>query len=84
MSMCLQLYANQYTALRKYHELGVLPKEEWQAYLGAFSGILNTPGGKWFIPRLTITPTLLREIQEYGPNRQEYSWLPDSENPPNE
>ncbi|MFT4561592.1 MAG: hypothetical protein ACI9BW_001333 [Gammaproteobacteria bacterium] len=81
IAMYLQCYANHYTALRKYHELGVLPEEEWQAYLSAISSILSTPGGKWFIPRLTITPALLKEIQEHGPTKQEYAWLPQHEDP---
>ena len=83
MAMYLQCYANHYTALRKYHAVGVLPEEEWEAYLGAISGILNTPGGKWFIPRLTFTPALLKEIEEFGSTTQDYGWLPDGKSPPN-
>jgi hypothetical protein len=60
--MYMQCYINHYTALRKYHELGVLPNEEWEAYLAAISGIVNTPGGQWMIPQLAIAPALLQEI----------------------
>ena len=83
MSMHLQCYMNHYTALHKYHELGVLPDEEWQSYLNAISGILNTPGGKWFIPRLTITPALLKKFQEHSSTKEEYGWLPGGGDPSN-
>ena len=82
LSMYMQCYFNHYTALRKYHELGVLPEEEWQAYLSAISAIVNTPGGQCLTPRLTITPALLKEIRECGPPKQEYGWLPKREDPP--
>ena len=81
--MYMQCYINHYTALRKYHELGVLPDEEWDAYLAAISGIVHTAGGQWLIPRLAIAPSLLKEIQDYGSPDQKYGWIPQSENPPN-
>lgn len=81
--MYMQCYINHYTALRKYHELGVLAHEEWEAYLAAFAGILNTPGGQWMIPRLAIAPSLLKEIQDHGPSAQRYGWIPQAEYPPN-
>ena len=78
--MYMQCYMNHYTALRKYHELGVLPDEEWEAYLAAVAGILNTVGGRWMIPRLAIAPALLKEIQGHGVPQQNYGWIPQTEN----
>ncbi|MGR8948527.1 MAG: hypothetical protein ACU84Q_10795 [Gammaproteobacteria bacterium] len=82
ISMYMQCYINHYTALRKYHELGVLPDEEWEAYLAAISGIINTPGGQWLVPRLAIAPSLLQEIQEHGRPAQDYGWIPQTQNSP--
>ena len=82
ISMYMQCYVNHYTALRKYHELGVLPDEEWDAYLAAFSGIVHSVGGQWLVPRLAIAPSLLREIQDYGPPEQKYGWVPQAAHPP--
>jgi hypothetical protein len=84
LSLYMQCYMNHYTALWKYHELGVLPNEAWQTYLDAISGILNTLGGQSLIPGLAITPALLKEIRENGTSEQKYGWLPQEKNPPNE
>ena len=81
-SMLMQCYINHYTALRKYHAVGVLPEDEWQAYLAALAGLMNTPGGEWLKGRLTITPALLEEIESFGPTTQEYGWLVNGTNPP--
>lgn len=81
-SMYMQCYANHYTALRRYHELEVLPEEKWQSYLAAFVSLMSTPGGMWLKSRLTITPALLAEIEAFGPPIQEYGWNPQPKDPP--
>ena len=82
-SMYMQCYINHFTALQKYHQLQVLPDEEWQSFLDAIVNLMNTPGGKWLDSRLTIPPGLRAEIQAYGPPRQEFGWSIPRQNPPN-
>jgi hypothetical protein len=74
-SMLMQCYINHYTALKKYHDLGVLPDSEWTAYLDALAGIMTSPGGKWVSSQLTITPALRSEIERFGGPTQAFGWI---------
>ena len=61
----IQSYINHLTTVKKYHDSGALPEEEWDAYIEGTAQVLNTPGGKWGLANVAITPSLLAEIRKF-------------------
>jgi len=61
----IQCYINHLTTVKKYHDAGSLPEEEWGAYMQGTSQVLNSPGGIWALENVAITPSLLAEIKRH-------------------
>ncbi len=80
ISMLVQSYLNQYTALKKYHSAGVLSDDEWLMYTKPMAAMLNSPGGRWLWDTVTTTPAILSELEEYRNVDSNYPWLGSSGN----
>jgi hypothetical protein len=59
-----QSLVNHLNTVKKYHETGALPQEEWDIYIEGVTQLFNTPGGEWALENIATTPTLLSAIRK--------------------
>ena len=57
-----QSLVNHLNTVRKYHETGALPQEEWDIYIEGVTQLFNTPGGQWALENIATTPSLMKAI----------------------
>jgi len=74
----VQSYINHFTSLKKYHDSGVLPEDEWLAYSSSVAAFMNTPGGKWISEKMAITPAVAFEIKQRENDEFAYRFLSDA------
>jgi len=73
--LMVQSYVNTYTSVRKYHESGALPNDEWLVYSKGMAGFMNTPGGYWLRENIAITPSVIAEFDKYKELGERYAYV---------
>jgi hypothetical protein len=54
-----------YATVKKHHDSGVLPEEEWIIYSTAVAAFINSPGGRWLSENIVIPRTLRAEVEKF-------------------
>lgn len=73
--LMVQSYVNTYTSVRKYHQSGALPENEWLVYSQGMAGFMNTPGGYWLRENIAITPSVITEFEKYKDLGAQYAYV---------
>ena len=59
-----QSLVNHLNTVRKYHETGALPREEWDIYIEGVTQLFNAPGEQWTLENIATTPSLMNAIRQ--------------------
>ena len=81
-----QTLVNQFTTIKKHHDAGTLPQQEWDTYCSGTCQLMSNPGGKWLLDNLAISPDIVALIERFARdvNQSNYLWKNTRENAPNE
>jgi hypothetical protein len=71
----VQSTINQYTSMKRYHDSGVLPDNEWRIYYIGVASIMYSPGGRWIGEELAVTSEVMAEIGKYENKTAAYKWM---------
>jgi hypothetical protein len=65
-----QSYINHFMTVKKHHDLGHLPEEEWLYHSVGISHLMNSPGGKMVIKTAAITPSVRAVFEKYDGQKE--------------
>ena len=60
-----QSYVNHFMTIKKHHDAGALPEEQWANHASGTAQFMCSPGGRWLRENIAITPDVEAFFRSY-------------------